>query len=153
MTGCQGWLSEEDCWNAAEIARLETLAGLDALAVALMSARWAADRGYTHTTYRLCRSICRMLLIAGAWFYAHGVLEPLVEYVTDTVLSRGVYEGRRHQFWPLGYMAGLRQLVTEFSYAFHARPYDDDKWSQIRLCVIKKSFEFSLRQIVICAPA
>jgi hypothetical protein len=99
-----------DGWDDIRIAMLERRDGLDALAALVLAARWAKASGHERSAFNLCGAICRMLLVLGPWLYGHGIARPLVEFVERTVLAEGSWDGRRHKFWSLGYMAGLWSL-------------------------------------------
>lgn len=112
MTASTGWLTVGARWDGTSIAMLERRAGPDALAVLLLGARWALQNGHARTAFRLSGAVCTMLLLTGPWLHQHGVAGPLSEYVGETVLAHGLFEGRRHRFWTKGYLAALRRLVA-----------------------------------------
>jgi len=110
MTKGTGQLCLADGWDDIRIAMLERRDGLDALAALVVAARWAKASGQERSAFNLCGAICRRLLVLGPWLYRHGIARPLVEFVEQTVLAHGAWDGRRHKFWSLGYMGGLWSL-------------------------------------------
>ncbi|MEO8731659.1 MAG: hypothetical protein ABI410_20105 [Rhodoferax sp.] len=98
-------------WSARRLRKLEREAGLDALACLIMLLRKALESGDSRQAHMFGRSLCRMLLLMGRWLYAHGIAQPMVNYVENVLLPMTAYEGCRYSFGEQGYLGAATQLI------------------------------------------
>ena len=47
----------------------------------------------------------------GGWLFAHGVAQPLAEYVEQWLLPMAAHAGRQSGFGEMGFVAGARRLA------------------------------------------
>ncbi len=98
-------------WDARRLRRLERQAGFDALACLVVLLRLAADSGDSAGAHRFGRALCRMLLMMGDWLFAHGVAQPLAEYIEQRLLPMAAHAGQQIGFGEIGFLAGARRLA------------------------------------------
>jgi len=154
MTCGTGQLSRADGWDDIRISMLERRDSRDALAALILAARWAKANGHERSTFKLCGAICRKLLVLGPWLYSHGVARPLVEFIQQTVLVDGGWDGRRHEFWSQGYMKGL-QLLAVAAKAVERRSPSTSEEDQIKLLreLVNNDCRVGLRLVVVTGVA
>ena len=98
-------------WDVRRLRRLEREVGFDALACLVVLLRLAAEGGDSTGAHSFGRALCRVLLMMGGWLFAHGVAQPLAEYVEQWLLPMAAHAGRQSGFGEMGFVAGARRLA------------------------------------------
>lgn len=102
-------------WDARRLRRLEREVGLNTLACFVALMRLAAESGDSAGAHRFGRSLCRVLLMMGGWLFAHGIAQPLGDYVERWVLPMASHAGQQNGFGEMGFLVGARRLARACS--------------------------------------
>jgi hypothetical protein len=98
-------------WDLQRLRRLERQAGLDALACLVALLRNAIESGDRREAHMFSRSLCRMMLMMGRWLYAHGIAQPMVDYLEELLLPLAAHDGQRHSFGEQGFRSAANRLI------------------------------------------
>ncbi|QCB46954.1 hypothetical protein E5678_13545 [Hydrogenophaga sp. PAMC20947] len=98
-------------WNAQRLRKIERQAGLDALACLVALLRNAIESGDRREAHIFSRSLCRMMLMMGRWLYAHGIAQPMVDYLEELLLPLAAHDGQRHSFGEQGFRSAANRLI------------------------------------------
>ena len=98
-------------WDARRLRRLERVVGFDALACLVVLLRIAAEGGDSAGAHKFGRALCRLLLMMGGWLFAHGVAQPLADYVEQWMLPMAAHAGDQNGFGEMGFVTGAKRLA------------------------------------------
>lgn len=104
--------------NSKQFQMIERRASLDALACLTLLLREAHETGNPHQSFKIAKSLCRVLLMIGDTLNGHGISRPLYEYYEYLVLPLGSWQGKRFSYQGINFM----ELVGWLSHGlFHLK--------------------------------